>query len=205
MSINTRLAQSLINVYHSYLDNICRRALYRAIHCHTFTKGSEWLFGRFQLCYISTSTKYGSNVTVLIRLFYSAFEVRVYGRIACKIIGNISLGLSHRYAEILRQRIFAYTVHNAEIDRFGALSQFTCNIININVKYLCRRARVNILTVDKRLYHMIVLGNSGKQAQLDLRIVGVNKNVSLIFGYEISAQLASKLCSDGNVLQVGLG
>ena len=63
---------------------------------------------------------------------------------------------------------------------------------------------MDVRTVQKRLLHMLIAGDVGKDAQLDLRIVGVHQRFTLA-RHKVAAQPAAQLGADGDVLQVRLG
>src|SRR5699024_6403297 len=64
-------------------------------------------------------------------------------------------------------------------------------------------AAVAVLAVAEGRSHMLVPGDVGQDAQLDLAVVGVHKDTPRLCDEE-APQLAAQLGADGDVLQVGV-
>ena len=62
-------------------------------------------------------------------------------------------------------------------------------------------SRVDVFTIAEGLDEHRILREVGHDAELDLRIVGGEKDLAR-FGHEGGANLAPKLAADGNVLQI---
>ena len=62
---------------------------------------------------------------------------------------------------------------------------------------------MDVLAGEERLLHMLVAGDMGEDAQLDLAVVGIHQHAA---GprHKVSAELAAQLGADGDVLQVGV-
>ena len=62
---------------------------------------------------------------------------------------------------------------------------------------------MDVLTVQKCLLHVLITGNVGQNAQLDLAVVGIHQHTARLC-HKVGAQLAAQLGADGDVLQVGV-
>ena len=88
--------------------------------------------------------------------------------------------------------------------KFTALARRRCSasIISGGTPKTSRsRKRVNVVAASEGLDQQRIVGKVRQQAQLDLRIVGGKQHISRL-GDERCTDLAPKLRSNGNVLQV---
>ena len=123
----------------------------------------------------------------------------------CKIFIYILLCLGAACADVLGERKRTYAVHNSEIDRLCARTHKRSHLVNRRFKYRCRRLSVYILIIQKCLFHCRIIGNMRENAQLNLRIIGVNQCPSVLFGNKHLSYLSAEGRSNRNILKVRLG
>ena len=62
---------------------------------------------------------------------------------------------------------------------------------------------MDILPAAERVLHVLVAGDMGQDAQLDLAVIGVHQHAARLCN-KVGPQLAAQLGADGDVLQVGV-
>ncbi len=106
-------------------------------------------------------------------------------------------------SQVLGQPVRAHAVNDAEVDGLGLAPQIVGDHLGKDLKYLGRRAAVDILVFLEGLDQNRVLGAVGQNAQLDLGVVG-REHLPALAGDERLPDLAALLGADGDVLQIGV-
>ena len=131
------------------------------------------------------------------------FHITVYGRIQGKISVDKPLGLGAGGMDILRQRERTDAVYDAEIDRLRFASELGRHVFFRNAEHLRRCHGMHVHAPVEAVQHILIVRKRRQHAELDLRIVGVHKHVSVARGKELP-EFTPELGAHRDVLQIRL-
>src|SRR4051794_28225142 len=106
-----------------------------------------------------------------------------------------------RDLQLSRQRVRSLSVNRCEVDGLRAGAHLRGDAVDRNVENERGRLTMDVTARLKRLHECRIVREMGQQAQLDLRIVRPHEQPSPTRD-ETTADVAAKLTSDRNVLQV---
>ena len=144
------------------------------------------------------------HIAVCTRLLHDPVHIGAHAGVGLEVPLHIFFCLGHRYADILREGEGGDAVDDAEVHGLGTTPHLRRHVLRLDVEHARRRQRVEVLARAERPAHGLVARDVREQAQLDLRIVGVDEDIPRR-GDEHPAHLAAELGACGDVLQVRLG
>ncbi len=162
------LFQAALHSDHGDLNNVRRRALDGHVARNAFAERPQVVVGAGQLRQIAPAAEHGFRVALFFGFLHHALHVFMNAGIVGEIIVDILLSLPHGNVNVVGKRKRADTVYNAEIDRLGTAAHQGGDQLLRHVEHLRRRAAVDVVAVSERLNHVFVVGNVGKDAQLNL-------------------------------------
>ena len=118
----------------------------------------------------------------------------VLDELSCLAVGD---------AHALRQTKGSDAVDDAEIGLFGFFALCVGDLIKGLFPYLGGGGTVDVQSLAKRLYHVLVATEVSHDAQLYLAVVSGEEEAAR-FGHEALADLLAVVIAHGNVLQVGI-
>ena len=145
----------------------------------------------------------GLGVTLLSCCLLGRLHVELHLGEGVEIAVDELLRLVARDLKSLSQAEHRYAVYYAEVGTFGLCALVACDAVNGLLIYLCCRGGVNVVAFSERLYHVVVAAEVCHDAQLDLRIVGREEELSRL-RHEATAYLLAVFSAHGYVLEVGV-
>ena len=125
-------------------------------------------------------------------------------RIRLKILLDIGLCLFPADAEILAQTERTDAVYDTEVDRLRISSLQRCYLFKRHMEHFRCRHAVDILRLAVRLNQVFIARHMGQHAELNLGIVGIQKDTARLWHEGFPDQTA-KLHPHRNVLQIRIG
>ena len=187
---------------HCQLDDIRCRPLNRSVHSNALSGSLHHFIGSQQLRHRPPPLEICGNIAVDLCPFNNAFHKCIYAGKLVLIVPDIAVGLLHGNVNILRQRIGAHAVQNAEIHRLGRAPHFRRDHLPWHAKHLRSRCGMNIRAAQKGLLHLFVSAEVGQQPQFNLAVVRIQQNASFLCHKELS-HIPSQFCPHRNILEIG--
>ena len=203
--------------YHLRLQTFCLHASVNANHRYLYDVGSTTLNGRVDGVSLCISTNYrvvrvdvwkrtttledSLRVTSLASHLDAFVHVGFHARICREVFVDELLGFSPRNAHPLSKSEGTYAVDDAEIGRLGFASLVRSDLLQRLLKDFSSSCSMNVVALQEGFYKVLVLTEMRHNPQLDLAVVGTEKELSGIRNEGFSHFLALRV-SNRNVLQV---
>ena len=189
---------------HSQLDDVGGGALDGHVQGHPLPEGAQVEVGGFQLRQPPAAAHEGGHVTVLLGLLHHPRHIGVDAGVLLKILLHILPGLGPGDPDVLGQGEVGDAVDDAEVHRLGPAAHLVGDGLRGHAEHLGGGDGVDVLPGAEGGDHVLVPGDVGQQAQLDLGVVRVHQHLPLR-GHEHLAQLRPQLGAHRDVLEVGFG
>src|SRR5699024_8228496 len=145
----------------------------------------------------------GADVAFFLGVGDGLLHIAVHFGEAGQVVFQEGPRLPHRDPQVLREAEGTLAVHDAKVDGLGRRAQPGGDLRQGDAVDLGGGAAVDVLPAAEGRLHVLVPGDVGQDAQLDLAVVGVHKDAARLCDEE-APQLAAQLGADGDVLQVGV-
>ena len=189
----------LIDLYHSYLDNIGSRALNRSIYCYSFGEAAYACILRIDVGQVQLASEESLHETVAASLLDSLLHISFYVGERFEVSVDESCRLFTWYIEPLRQTESRYAVDDTEVCGLGFSSHIGGNLSKRYLEYSCSSSGVYILSRSEGGEHIAVAAKVCHYTQLYLRVVGREQDAARL-GDECFAYLSSVVVADGDIL-----
>ena len=189
--------------HHRQLDDVGGSALNGGVAGHPLTAGPDVVVVAGQLGQGAAASEEGGHIAAGPGVGDGLVHIAAHLRESGQIVFQEGVGLLDADADVLREAVSALAVHDAEVDGFGRGAETGRDLLEGQVVDLRGGAAVDVLAGQEGLLHMLVAGDVGEDAQLDLAVIGVYQHAA---GprHKVGAELAAQLGADGDVLQVGV-
>ena len=134
----------------------------------------------------------------------SLLHILLYAGVGGKVGLYKLFGVLSAKAHPLREAKGRDTVDYAKVGHLGPAALLLANLLRCNPKYLCRSGSMNIRAIAESLQKMRVAAHMRHKPKLYLRVVCRENEPLRIGGHKGLPYLPSALCSNRNILQVGI-
>ena len=192
-----------MNADHGNFYDVGSRALYWGVYGVALSKVAHGGVARVDVGQVASAVEEGLGVTLLSCCLLGRLHVELHLGEGLEVAVDELLSLVARDLKSLSQTEHRYAVYYAEVGTFGLCALVACDAVNGLLIYLCCRGGVNVVAFAERLYHVVVAAEVCHDAQLDLRIVGREEELSRL-RHEATAYLLAVFSAHGYVLEVGV-
>ena len=197
------VGEALRGVDHRELDDVGGGALNGHIHRHALLEVAHDGVFAVDAVKAPAASERGARVAGRLRGFDAAVEPFADFRVGGEVVFDIFLRVADADFQVFREGERAHAVDDAEVYRLRAAADNRRDHLRRNPEDAGGGLAVEIVARKERRDHVFVAGKRREQAQLDLRVVGVDEHAA-VGGAEEAAHVAAELGADGYVLQVRL-
>ena len=140
------------------------------------------------------------DIALLAGLDLDAFEEFANPIVGAKVGVDERARLFRGHAGVAREAEVAQAVEQAEIDDLGEAPLIGRNLLLWDAKDFSRRPRMNVFAAGKGVEQHRVVGHMRQHAELDLRVICREQDVTGPARHERTPHLLTNFGSDGNVL-----
>ena len=199
------LLQQMLDAYHSQFDDIRGRPLDRCIDGIPFGHAPYKGVAGVDVTQITPAPHDGLGITFLPCFFNTGIHIFFYAGERVKIPVYQLFGFGAGDIQPLCQSESRDAIDDPEVGGLGMTAHLPCHLFERNIIDLCCGSGVDILAFPEGTDHILITAQMGHQTQLDLGIVGREKQMFPVSGYESFPDLPAPLFPYRDILQVGIG